>query len=143
MLQDPMHRKIRFKIGERVNGFTLDNKRILGTYRGVKNSFGALIFGIEVGSFEHPTLWTCSTLTLERADLRTQKEPKSKTQTRVKAGDPCTGQTKSGQVITGYYMNSEGQHAWIRGWAQGVSKFMPKEAHKVIAGSIRYGLALE
>lgn len=138
-----MHRKIRFKIGERVNGFTFDGKRILGTYRGVKNSFGALIFGIEVGSFDHPSMWTCSTLTLERADLKTSKTRTAKIQLKFKPGDACTGQTKEGLLVTGYYMNSEGQFAWIRGWSQGVSKFMPKQAHKVIAGSMRHGLELE
>lgn len=132
-----MHRKIRFQNNERVNGFTFDNKRILGQYRGVRNSFGAWIFGIEVGSFEHPKMWTCSTLTLERAPLKAPKQRKSTSQSKIKAGDPCTGYTKDNQLITGFFMNSEGSKAWIRGWSEGISKFMPKQAYKVLAGTIR------
>ena len=97
-----MHRKIRFHQGDRVNALSLTGKKVFGVYRGVRASYGAYVYGLEVGSTE-PSLHICNTLTLER--VKPEAPPKK---VRVKAGDPCTGRTQNAESITGFYMNSEG-----------------------------------
>lgn len=89
-----MHRKYRFKIGDRVNGFSFSKKRILGEYRGVRGSFGCWVYGIEVGSFDQPSLHVCQTLSLEKVVDPVEKTKLSMIQDKPKHRDLCTGLTK-------------------------------------------------
>ncbi len=63
--------------------------------------------------------------------------PKKLEKTKFIVGDLCLGVTRLGQNVSGFYMNSEGKHAWIKGWYENISKFEPKTAIKVLANSLR------
>ena len=126
-----------YKIGERLNAVSLTGKRILGIFRGYRNSFGVRIYGIEVGSCEPATEHICLKLSLEK--VVTQAKPIRKApSTQIQAGDPCTGLTSEDIPVTGFYMNSHSpKYRWIKGWAEGVSKFLPAQAHKVLTHTLR------
>jgi hypothetical protein len=130
-----MHRKIRFKNGERVNGLSVSGKKILGEYRGTRASYGAYVFGIEVGRFTPAEMHVCHTLTLERAPLPKTDTPKK---VKFKTGDLCIGLTKDGHKIIGSYMNSEGKFAWIRGQkGSDITKLELKSAFKVLTKTLQ------
>lgn len=134
-----MQRKIRFRYGDRVNGFTPDGKRILGEYRGTRASFGAYVFGIEVGQVEEAKLYVCRTLDMEKAPEKlTYTQKYSTSAPAIKTGDPCKGYSrKLKKWITGFFMNPEGEYVWIKGWPEGTSRFEPKEAYKCLKTSLK------
>ncbi len=131
-----MYRKTRFYHDETVRGITLEGKKVTGLYRGVRASFGVLIFGITDGSEDPPALHSVLALSLEHVQ-KTPKALKHIVVHHLKAGDPCTGITKDGTKIVGAYMNAEGQNIWIRGWPAGANKLAPKQAYKVIKDTLR------
>jgi hypothetical protein len=133
-------RKAKYEMGDLVVGTSLENKRIYGEWRGPRNSFGILIFGVEEKDTKsEPSMHVCLKLTIERQDYsfgQSEDYPEIVPDQTFKHMDPVKGKTKQGEIITGFYGNSEGKHAWIRGWAQGVSRFQPKQSHKVLANTL-------
>lgn len=130
-----MQNKKRFKIGARVNGFTFDNKRCFGVYRGVRPSFGVWIFGILEGSFEPAALHVCQSLTLE-----SPPEPKIKRvvgrPAKFKYKDEVKGLSTKGERCAGFYSDAKSPFAWIKGWLEGQSRFDPPTSIKVIFKSL-------
>jgi hypothetical protein len=127
-----------------VKGLSLENKTIYGQYRGPRNSFGVYVFGQEGGhsaiSDNNPSMHICLKLSLELQDQ--DKAPKLRTSTTAQPLsfqylDFVQGRTSKNKLITGYYGNSEGKYAWIRGWMEGTSKLELKQSYKVLASSLR------
>lgn len=133
-------RKAKFEIGDLVVGTSLENKTIYGEWRGPRNSFGILVFGTEAGRPESkPSMHVCLKLTIERQECifdQPQDYPPIIPGQTFKHLDPVKGKTSRGEIISGFYGNSEGKYAWIRGWSEGVSKFQPKRSYKVLANTL-------
>lgn len=132
-----MAKYLQLKLGHRYNGLTFDNKRIMGTYRGSRHSFGVYIYGIEVGQVQEPKLYVCRKLSLEPVD---PPKPKGKAPKEFTLGQPYNGLTKDGKQASGYYQNADGNYIWIRGWLDTTSKFEPKQSIKILRASVRKGL---
>lgn len=130
-----MHRKIRFRQGDRVNGISLSGKSILGVYRGVRASFGVYVYGLEVGGSTVPDMHICQALTLKKIPSIVNK--KGRLKTRPAPGNTYSGRTKNGDLITGLYMNSDGDKVWIRGWKEGEDRTLPKQAYKVLTNTLQ------
>jgi hypothetical protein len=124
-----MLRKKRFRKGQRVNALSLQGKPILGEYRGMAGSFGAFVFGIEAGSFEPASMHKCMTLTMEAVLPTLPRRPKP---VKLAVGEACKSLTKDAVPVQGFFMYLDGQYAWIKGWPEGVSKFEPQQAIKVL-----------
>lgn len=132
-----MYRKARFVYGQRVTGQSTCGKTIIGTYRGVRSSFGMLILGLEVGTSGTPKLWPCLSLTVQAINPKAQSPARFLKPIKLVSGDSCRGVTKNGKKIVGIYMQKELEFAWIRGWEADSNRLAPQQAYKVLFSSLQ------
>lgn len=113
--------------------YTFSGKKIIGEYRQPRNTYGAYVYGLEWGKCEPPQLYICLTLNMEKLDAT--KLPKT-APPKLKYPDPCTGQTKSGIKVVGFFMNKEGKYSWIKGRPEGASRLTASLAYKVLTDTL-------
>lgn len=128
-----------FKIGQLVRSKSFFNLFIEGEYRGSANSYGCYIWGKPIGSTDAPALHKCYRLMLEKVNT-TQKHKRA---AKFSDGDPCTGVNSKGESFSGFFVQSSGKDAWIRGWPAGISKFEPMQVYKVLHASLQKPLTLK
>lgn len=133
----PMSEKVRFKIGQVVIANSFAGPKIKGIFRGKNISFGALVWGSPINSDDTPSLWKCAALSIEPVKSPKPYETRG-AKPNLKQGDPCTSFTSNHVKISGFFVQYEGQYAWIRGWPEGRSRFESPEAFRVLRESLRH-----
>lgn len=120
-----------YKIGQKISAISFEGPKIIGEYRGSRNSYGVWVFGIESDKLSSPKLWACSRMSIEVFKDLSVKPPKLK----LCSGDLCSGLLVSGEKVSGQFMNLRGNYAFINGWASG-SRDTPARAFKVLKFSL-------
>lgn len=119
-----------FRIGSRVTALDiLSSMTIEGVYKGMRASYGAIVHGKPVGADMPLQDYVCFKITMK---LNIPKPPLgalTNARRKIKHPDKVTGFTPEGKRATGFYMNKEGQHAWIKGYVEG--DFMLDAPHKI------------
>lgn len=118
-----------------MSGSTQSGQKIIGQYRGVRPSFGSIIFGIIEGTTTPPELFTVLTLSLKALEKSPTLNNSSKKD--FEHGDYCSGITKDSQKVFGYYQNKIGKFVYLRGWIEHTSRLTPKEVFKVLYSSLK------
>jgi hypothetical protein len=102
---------------------------IEGTYKGMRASYGAIVFGRPVGTNLPLRNYVCFKITMQ---LNIPKPPLgslTKEKRKIKHPDKVTGYTPEGKRAAGLYMNKDGQYAWIKGYVEG--DFQLDAPHKI------------
>lgn len=117
-------RKAYFRQGQLVIAVDFTGREIIGEYRGRSPNFGCYIYGHPEHSDDPNQLHKCLTLTLKALNP-TPKPPQitGKGWPKFSPGEPVSAQTSRGEAVTGWFTQSDGQHAYIKGYRSGIDKF--------------------
>jgi hypothetical protein len=102
---------------------------IEGIYKGMRPSYGAVVFGRPIGTNLSPEDYLCYKVTMR---INIPKPPLGALRGKIKHPDKVKGYTPEGRIAAGTYMNKEGQYAWIRGYVEGDSMLDAKHKIKVL-----------
>lgn len=130
-----MYRIRRFKFDEKVSGNTLDGTCIIGQYKGIRASYGCLIYGLPKNKQKDPNemkaMYICLTLSVKSLEPNRKATTRKHDKHVFHAGDPCQGVTRTLEKIEGEFQNMAGDYAYVRGHVKGTNKLSPKQAFKV------------
>lgn len=127
-----------FKQGTNVIGNSLNGQKIIGIYRGMRNSFGCYVYGVPEYSSEKAQMHTCYRMTLT-PNLLNLKIDDSMPNPILFVGEKCRGVTPKNQIIVGFYAGPLSKLAYLRGWPADRSHNELKETFKVVRKSIKRG----